>query len=143
MAQKPLTEAQRLDREIVRLVRAEIRLDRDLAIGLAILWDQELYRPLGYARAIDFVREQLGIEESRARWLACLGRHLRTVPELDAALLQGTIGASHVIELGRILNGKSKASERQQWIARAAKLNVRALKKEVQVEVEKARGAQP
>ena len=129
-------ETARLDCELVRLTQAEMQLDRELALGLAMLWDQELFWPLGSARATDFVREYLGIHENRARWLARLGRHLRTVPELDQALMEGRIGASQAIELGRILSSAPPV-ERQRWIERAAQMSVRALKREIKTEIER------
>ena len=128
-------QATHLDRDLVRLARDEAELDRQLAIGLANFWDRKCFDPLCYARATDFVREHLGIQENRARWLARLGRHLRAVPELDRALAQGRIGASHVIELGRILMEETPADERRAWIDRGAQLSVRDLRKEVQAEI--------
>jgi hypothetical protein len=118
-----------------------VRLDRELALGLATLWDRELYRPLGYVRATDFVREHLGVQENRARWLARLGRYLRAVPELNGAFVQGRIGASQAVELGRIVDGHTPVAERREWIAHAAHIGVRALKKEVRAEIERREAA--
>ncbi|HWN83219.1 MAG TPA: hypothetical protein VNM87_14065, partial [Candidatus Udaeobacter sp.] len=98
-------------------------------------WDRRCFAALTYQRATDFVREHLGIQENRVRWLARLGRHLRAVPELDRALAQRRLNASQVIELGRILNEETPADERQAWIDRGAQLSVRDLRREVQAEV--------
>src|SRR5262245_2344511 len=134
-------EAVRLDRELVRLARQEAELDRQLAIGLANFWERRCYVALTYQRATDFVREHLGIQENRARWLARLGRYLLAVPELDRALVQRRLDASQVIELGRILNEGTAAEERQAWIDRGAQLSVRDLRKEVQAEIGRRREA--
>src|SRR4026209_2465576 len=128
-------QATHLDRDLVRLARDEAELYRQLAIGLANFWDRKCFDPLCYARATDFVREHLGIQENRARWLARLGRHLRAVPELDRALAQRRLAASQVIELGRILKQETSPDERRAWIDRGSRLTVRDLRKEVQAEV--------
>jgi len=107
-----------LDGELTHLAQLEGQIDRELGRGLALLWDREHYRPLGFVRATDFVREMLGIQEGRARWLAKLGRYLAVLPELDRALAQGRICASQAIDLGTILGAES-AEKRADWIARA------------------------
>jgi hypothetical protein len=132
-----LRDAAAHDARLWRLAHAEAEADRELARGLASLWRHELYRPLGFVRATDFVREHLGIKEGRARWLARLGHRLRDIPELDHALASGRINASHVLELGRIVNSTTPAAERRQWIERAAGSSIRALRTEVRRELEK------
>ena len=59
--------SERLDRELTHLAQLEGQVDRELGRGLALLWDREHYRPLGFVRATDFVREMLGIQAGRAR----------------------------------------------------------------------------
>ena len=108
--------ATRLDREMVHLARLEGQVDRELGCGLALLWDREPYWALGSVRATDFVREMLGIQESRARWLAKLGRQITAVPELDQALGEGRICASQAIDLGQILSADSPVAERGPWV---------------------------
>jgi hypothetical protein len=130
-----------LDRDLVRLARDEAELDRQLAIGMANFWDRKCFDPLGYARATDFVREHLGIQESRARWFARLGRHLQAIPELDRALAQRRLDASHVIELGRILKEDTPAEDRRAWIDRGSRLSVRDLRKEVVAEIRRRKEA--
>jgi hypothetical protein len=131
--------ARRLDRELFHLARLEGQVDRELGRGLALLWGREHYLPLSYARATDFVREILGIQESRARWLAKLGRQITAVPELDQALAEGRICASQVIDLGQILGPDSSVGERAEWIAQASQLGVRELRRVVREEKERRR----
>jgi hypothetical protein len=126
--------AAHLDRELAHLARLEGQLDRELGRGLALLWDREHYRRLGFVRATDFVREMLGIQEGRARWLAKLGRTIAVVPELDRELAQGRICSSQVIELGTILGPESPVEERLDWIARAERLGVRELRRAIRAE---------
>ena len=134
-------DAVRLDRDLARLARDEAELDRQLAIGLASFWDRKCFKPLCRRNGTEFVREHLGIQESRARWLVRLGRYLRAVPELDRARAQRRLDASQVIELGRILKEDVPPDERRAWIDRGAQLSVRDLRKEVQSEVQRRKEA--
>ena len=122
-----LWEAQTLDRELWALVHAAARAERELARGLAVLWDREHYRPLGYARAIDFVREELGVEEGTARRLARLGRVLAATPLLDQAFSDGRLSAAHVLELKTVVTPETGEEESAGWIALAARLSFRSL----------------
>ncbi len=126
-----LWAARALDRELWALVHAEARAERELARGLAALWDGERYRPLGYVRAIDFVREHLGIEEGTARRLARLGRVLEATPVLDQAFVGGRLSASHVLELAAVVTAETSAEEGARWIAAATGLTFRALERRV------------
>ncbi|HWN83217.1 MAG TPA: hypothetical protein VNM87_14055 [Candidatus Udaeobacter sp.] len=90
--------------------------------------------PLGSARAIDFVREYVGIQESRARWLARLGRAMNEVPELDQAFVAGRLNASQVIELAPVAGAETPVDERLSWIERAAGMSVRELRRAVRAE---------
>jgi hypothetical protein len=103
---------------------------------LAQVWDSERYRSLGNVRAVDFVRERLGLKRGKARWLAKLGRGVRAVPELDAALSRGQLSPSQVVELLRVIGPGTSAEERRAWTGRAAGLTVRALRAVIQAEVE-------
>jgi len=122
-------EARSLDRALWALAQAGARADRELALGLAALWDREHYRPLGYVRAIDFVREHLGIEEGTARRLARLGRVLATTPALDRAFVGGRVSASHVLELAAVVTAETGEEESARWIAAACGLTFRALQR--------------
>jgi hypothetical protein len=110
--------AARLDREVTHLAQLEGQVDREVGKGLALLWDRERYRPLGFVRATDFVREMLGIQESRARWLAKLGRCVAAVPELDQALAQDRIclaGDRARGHPGRIVSRGACRLDRARW----------------------------
>jgi hypothetical protein len=121
--------AVRSDAILWRLGLAESQLNRELARGLGVLRDRELFIPLGSVRARDFVREHLGIEESRARWLVRLGRQLNAVPEIDQALAERRISASHAIELGAVIDPTTDREERANWIARAGTTSIREFRR--------------
>ncbi len=131
--------ARALERETQALACTHLALDRELALGLARMWDQQLFRPLGYVRATDYVREQLGLKEGKARQLAKLGRALRAVPELDGAWTAGRVNASHVAELLRVVGAQSSVDERRAWVERAAGCTVRALRLAVRAELDRRR----
>ncbi len=130
-----------LDRDTRALAAAHLALDRELARGLARVWQQDLFRPLGYARATDFAHEELGIKESKARQLARLGRALAAVPELEPALSSGRLHASKVPPLLRLLGSAAPADERRAWIERAVGCSVHELTARVRAEIERRNAA--
>ncbi len=132
-----------LDRDTRALAGAHLALDRELARGLVRVWDQELFRPLGYARAIDYAYDQLGLKEGKARQLLKLGRALGAVPELERAWAQGHLHASKVGPLMRVLGAESAAAERRVWIERAAGCSVTELGAAVRAELERRRVEAP
>ncbi len=74
------------------------------------------------------------MKESRARWLARLGRTLLAVPEIDRAHAEGRISAAQVVVLAGIVDAATPAEERVAWIERATRMTVRSLAKAVQAE---------
>jgi hypothetical protein len=129
-----LTRALELDAELRFLAQLEGQADRQMARGLALLWQGDRSLDLGRARPIFFVREELGMKESRARWLARMGRTLLAVPEIDRAHGEGRISAAQVVVLARIVDAATPAEERVGWIERATRMTVRGLAKAVQAE---------
>src|SRR5688572_18706793 len=129
-----LTRALELDAELRLLGQLEGQADRQMARGLALLWQGDRSLDLGRARPIFFVREELGMKESRGRWLAGVGRTLLAVPEIDRAHAEGRISAAQVVVLARIVDAVTPAEERVGWIDRATRMTVRSLAKAVQAE---------
>ena len=134
IADSELQRALELDVELMELAQWEGQADRQVARGLALLWQDRRHLALGRSRPIVFVREQLGMKESRARWLARLGRTLLAVPEIDRAQAEGRISAAQVVVLAGIVDAATPAEERVAWIERATRMTVRSLARAVQAE---------
>ncbi len=129
-----LRRALELDVELMELAQWEGQADRQMARGLALIWQDRRHLALGRSRPIVFVREELGMKESRARWLARLGRTLLAVPEIDRAHAEGRISAAQVVVLAGIVDAATPAEERVAWIERATRMTVRSLARAVQTE---------
>ena len=130
----PLQRALELDVELLELAQWEGQADRQVARGLALIWQDRRYLAIGRSRPIVFVREELGMNESRARWLARLGRTLLAVPEIDCAHAEGRISSAQVVVLAGIVDAATPAEERAAWIERATRMTVRSLARAVQAE---------
>ena len=129
-----LQRALELDVELMELAQWEGQADRQMGRGLALIWQDRRHLALGRSRPIVFVREELGMKESRARWLARLGRTLLAVPEIDRAHAEGQISAAQVVVLAGIVDAATPAEERVAWIERATRMTVRSLARAVQAE---------
>ena len=129
-----LQRALELDVELMELAQWEGQTDRQMGRGLALIWQDRRHLALGRSRPIVFVREELGMKESRARWLARLGRTLLAVPEIDRAHAEGRISAAQVVVLAGIVDAATPAEERVAWIERGTRMTVRSLARAVQAE---------
>src|SRR5688572_17513446 len=123
-----------LDTELMEFAQWEWQADRQLACGLALIWQDRRHLALGRSRPLVFVREELGMKESRARWLARVGRTLLAAPEIDRAHAEGRISAAQVVVLAGIVDAATPAEERVAWIQRATRMTVRSLARAVQAE---------
>jgi hypothetical protein len=117
-----------IDRELRRLC-SELAA-RDLAFGLLAdsAHKAEVWRRLGFATELSYVRERLGVSLSCLKAKRILASRAARVPELAAALSSGRIGYEAAYLLSRVVT-QATASE---WIARAERRTVKHLRQEVE-----------
>lgn len=115
--------ARALHHRIQLLVRLERRTVRELALGLARMHADRLYRQLGYAGLVEYGEQVFGFSASKARQLALLGRKLPELPALDAALTSGALGWTKACTLVQIVTPETVEA----WVAKALDLSSREL----------------
>jgi hypothetical protein len=117
-----------IDRELRRLC-SQLSA-RDLALGLLAdsAHKAEVWRRLGFATELSYVRERLGVSLSCLKAKRILASRAARVPELAAALSSGRIGYEAAYLLSRVVT-HATANE---WIARAERRTVKHLRQEVE-----------
>jgi hypothetical protein len=113
-----------------RILEAHIQLrqaERDLAVLLAELAEQEHYRELGFTSVVDYARGRLQLEARKARGLLRLGRALPELPRLDGALASGELCWTKARELLAVVTPQTE----QAWIELASASTSRELERAV------------
>jgi hypothetical protein len=120
--------AEVIDRELRRLC-AELS-ERDLALGLLAdsAHKADVWRRLGFATELSYVRERLGVSLSCLKAKRILASRAARVPELAAALSKGRIGYEAAYLLSRVVTQATC----EEWIARAEQRTVKHLREEVE-----------
>ncbi|HVR18334.1 MAG TPA: HNH endonuclease, partial [Polyangiaceae bacterium] len=120
--------AEGIDRELRHLC-AELS-HRDLALGIlaenARKWD--VWRRLGFATELQYVRERLGVSLSSLKAKRILASRAARVPELATALSNGRIGYEAAYLLSRVVTPATA----EEWIRRAEQRTVKHLREEVE-----------
>ena len=112
---------------LAELAAAAGPLRRVLA-ALAVRWIEiRGHERLCYARLRDYARERLGLSARQLQELACVGRALAGLPELERALLANDLSWSKV----RLLVHVAVAEDELAWIALAHTLSTRRLERVV------------
>jgi hypothetical protein len=112
---------------IQALVQLERRAMRELALALAAMQADKLYRQLGYAGMVEYGEQAFGFSPSKTRQLALLGRKLPELPVLDQAMCSGALGWTKARTLLPILS----ADNEEEWIERASEVPNRELEEQV------------
>ena len=112
---------------LAELGRASGPLRRTAAAIARRLLDRRGWERLGFASVGDYARERLGVSGSSLSEWARVDRRLGELPQLEAALLAGTLPFSKVRMLARFAEAEDEAG----WIAHAQTTSVRTLEREV------------
>ena len=115
-----------------RIARVELEMGR----LLRSLRDHQLYLRLGFARLGDYVAERLGLSLRTAQELIRVEEALARLPQTSRSYLAGEITASHV----RLLSRLATMDDEELWLARARRMDVRALGRAVAAALERDAG---
>jgi len=119
-----------LDNLAVRVARSRGALDLVIGARLDALLVGERLLSLGYAKVVDYAREELGIGGRSALQMAQLARELRTRPILRKAVFSGDVSARKALVVLPVAAGDCEES----WTALARQNTVRHLEEAVQQE---------
>ena len=117
------TRASDLHARIRALVRIERHAVRDIAVGLAAMQRELLYRELGYAGLVEYGEQAFGFTPGKTRQLARIGRLLPNLSALDAAMRSGALGWTKARTIGAVATPETE----QAWVERALQLTSRDL----------------
>jgi hypothetical protein len=121
--------AARLDVEcqLMALARAGGPLRRALAAVAGRLVARRAWERLGFVRLKDYATERLGLSAREIQDLARVDAALKELPQIEAALVAGTLSWTKTRLLARV----ATAEDETRWLALARKLTARGLAREV------------
>lgn len=121
-----LALARSLNAEIVAARRTQRGAEHRLALLLARMGTEKLFRPLGYTSLAAYARIVLELS-AKATWdLARLGRRLAELPILDRAMAEGVVDWTKAREISRILTPENEAA----WVEHARTHNAREVERD-------------
>ena len=120
-------QARKLHRRLTEIVRVERRAVRELALGLSEMARTQGYRELGYAGLAEYGERAFGLGAGKAGQLASLGRKLRRLPALDAALASGSLGWTKARTVSQVATPETDEA----WVALALVSSSRELERAV------------
>ncbi len=119
----PDQKARALHRAIRRRVRDERNAVRDIALGLARMRKDNLYRELGYAGLAEYGEQAFGFARAKTHQLAALGDKLARLPHLDQALRTGKLGWTKARTISQVATPETD----EVWVAKAEAVSSREL----------------
>ncbi|HSS00396.1 MAG TPA: HNH endonuclease signature motif containing protein [Kofleriaceae bacterium] len=112
-----------VDRALRRIAARRAALDAEEARWLREAEELQIWKPLGMVSALDYLERVLGYAPRTAQERLRVARALGWLPQLDAALADGTLSHSAVRELTRVVKPATEA----RWIEAAVGKNLRQI----------------
>lgn len=128
------SRARALDSELQSCVRTQTALDARIAVLLAEMQEDKLWRQLNCTSLTDYGRNVLGYSSSKTSDLLQIGRR-RDLPELVEALQKGAFGYKVAAEIARVATNEDVA----EWIQKGKDLRLSDLRAEARGEDPKQR----
>jgi hypothetical protein len=104
-----MTTARELTNRLADLLRKEHGAMADFLLLLADLDRRRLWRDLGHASLFSFLRRELGLSAGAAQYRKTAAEIVQRFPQVEAALRDGRLCLSSVIELGKVLTPENAA----------------------------------
>src|SRR3970040_1317817 len=81
-----------LDEKLEEAVIANQKSEKLVCCCLTEVQERRAYREFGFATIYDYAMERFGFKERKTRYMLFLGRKVKELPELRAALRSGKLG---------------------------------------------------
>src|SRR5919198_5420664 len=95
--------ARELSNQLLTLLRKEQSAMADFLLALADFDQKKLWRDLGHASLFSFLRRELGLSAGAAQYRKTAAELVQKFPEVEAALREGRLCLSSVVELAKVL----------------------------------------
>ena len=116
-----------LDQRIEQAVRENERSERLLCEYLAEMNQREGHKEFGFNDIWEYAEFRFSFSERKTRYLMDLGRRLKRLPRLRAAMADGRIGWSKASKVARVAQPEDEAM----WLDSALSLSARALERKI------------
>jgi len=121
-----------LDQMLEQAIRANERSERLICEYLVEMNQREGHKEFGYSDIWDYAEFRFGFSERKTRYLMELGRKLKRLPKLRAAMAEGRIGWSKASKVARVAQPEDEAM----WVDSALSLSARALERKIRADSE-------
>jgi hypothetical protein len=105
-----MTNAREFTTRLTDLLRRERTAMADFLLVLADFDRQELWRELGHASLFSFLRRALGLSAGAAQYRKTAAELVQRFPTVEAALRDGRLCLSSVIEVGKVITPENCAA---------------------------------
>src|SRR5919198_3748423 len=100
--------ARELSNQLLTLLRKEQSAMADFLLALADFDQKKLWRDLGHASLFSFLRRELSLSAGAAQYRKTAAELVQKFPEVEAALREGRLCLSSVVELAKVLTFENR-----------------------------------
>jgi hypothetical protein len=104
-----MTSARELTNRLADLLRDEHGAMADFILALSDFDARQLWRELGHTSLFYFLRRELRLSAGAAQYRKTAAELVRTFPEVEAALREGRLCLSTVVEVAKVLTPENRA----------------------------------
>jgi hypothetical protein len=101
--------ARELTNDLLTLLRKEQAAMADFLLALADFDRHHRWRELGHTSLFYFLRRELGLSAGAAQYRKTAAELIHRVPEVEAALREGKLCLTTIVELAKVLTSENKA----------------------------------
>lgn len=101
--------ARELSTRLVALLRTEHAALGDFLLALAEFDRRKAWRELGHASLFAYLRRELGLSAGAAQYRKTAAELIQRFPEVEAALREGRLCLSTVVEVAKVLTAENRA----------------------------------
>jgi hypothetical protein len=119
----PVSDGERVHRTLKRVAKARALLDSNEAAALREAQRIRLWEQFGYTSLVDYMERELGYTARAAMDRLRVANAIEELPQVEAALEQGTLSFSGARALAPVLKPETQAA----WLEKTRDMNVRQI----------------